>query len=216
MFRPIAFLALTGALATTAAADVVNPLVPGWAGNPGTYTATFNNEAAPFTQPYFDYSNPASQAPNTSDLGFAGPILFQFNDAFLTSTGNIYSFSSPLDVHVYGNGTVGQAVLNISALGNPIDYSNVRMFVAGDEEEQYAQQFGTVQEQPTGGGVATGAFAFDWIGFDEFEITNWGFFFGSEQSSCSLTGVQVAINTIPAPGALLALGLVGVARRRRS
>ena len=214
MFRTLALVALSGTFAASAAADVVNPLVPGWAGDPGTYTATFNNAAAPFTQPFYNGDDPSTQAPNVSDLGSMGPILYQFNNAFLTSTGNIYSFSDPLDVHVYGYGPVEQAVLNVTTLGNSIDFANVKMFVAGEDKSQYSSKTGVAQLQPPGAGE-TSAYEFDWSEIS-FEIETWGFFFGSSESSCSLTGVQVAINTVPAPGALLALGLVGITRRRRS
>ena len=219
MLRSIAFLALTGTLATTAAADVVNPLVPGWAGTPGTYTATFNNDAAPFTSAFSPTSGPGGDG-NVSDLGSEGPVLYQTNEgAFLTSTGNIYNLQSTLAFELQGTGPVQEAVLNLSTLsfGTSIDFSNVSMYVeAADGTRQDQLADAQLMFIPPGGPpIETSAYVFDWSGID-FEVASWGITFGSAETSSALTGVQVAVNTIPAPGALLGLGLVGAVRRRRS
>jgi len=196
--------------ASSATADLVNPLVPDWAGDATANTYQWDS----FTSAY--------QGPNSSDAGFAGPQLFNFGEgAFIASSGNIYNPSGGLNIHVYGSGPIGQAVLNFATAGSEFNYSNVRLFVSdgedgsGNSEMLFAS--GEERNRESGGfGGANVTMAYSWDVDVDFEVASWGFFFGSDNAHSSLDAVSLAINSVPAPGALMALGCLGFARRRRN
>ena len=193
--------------ASSATADLVNPFVPDWAGD-----ATAN------TYQWDTFTN-AFNAPNVSDAGFAGPQLFNFGpSAIISGSGNIYNPAGGLNIHVYGNGPIGQAVLNFATMGTEFDYSNVRLFVSdGGDNSDYLFASGEERNREPGGfGGSNVTMAYSWDIDVSYGITEWGFFFGSDAAHSSLDAVSLAVNTVPAPGALMALGCLGFARRRRN
>mgnify|MGYP006187163083 CR=1 FL=1 len=207
MFGRIIVLGTVLASTGLASADLVNPLVPGWSGDITAKTSTWNS----FTE--------ANNAPNFPDTPFStGAQLFNFGPgATLAGSGNIYNPAGGLDIHVYGSGPVGQAVLNFATSGTEFDYSNVRLFVSNGNAS--ATLFSTGQERSREAGSFGGfdvTTAYTWDVSVAFEITEWGFFFGSDAAHSSLDAVSLAVNAVPAPGGLLAMGLFGTMRRRRN
>lgn len=206
--RFVACVAITVA-ASAASADLVNPLVPDWAGDDTASTYTWNS----FTN--------ANNAPNFPDSPFdpTGPSLFNFGPgAIIAGSGNIYNPGGGLNIHVYGSGPVGQAVLNFATGGTEFNYDNVRLFVSdGGDNSETIFATGEERNREAGGfGGSNVTMAYSWDVSVGFEVSEWGFFFGSDAAHSSLDAVQLAVNTVPAPGALLALGGLGLARRRRN
>ncbi len=204
-------LSLTAVCLTTtvATADLVNPLDPSWSGEATATRYEWNS----FSQ--------AVGAPNFPDSPFdTGAQLFNFGEgAVIAGSGNIYNPGGGLNIHVYGNGPIGQAVLNFATGGTEFNYDNVRLVVSdggANNDMLYATGEERNREAAGGFGGDNVTMAYSWDVDVAFEITEWGFFFGSDAAHSSLDAVRVDINSVPAPGAILALGLCGVARRRRN
>ena len=207
MFGRIVAVATVLTAAGTASADLVNPLVPSWAGDATADSYAWNS----FTE--------AFNAPNFPDSPFStGAQLFNFGaGAIIAGSGNIYNPGGGLNIHVYGNGPVGQAVLNVATGGTELNYDNVRLFVSdgGSNSDTF---FATAEERSREAGSFGGSnvtSAYTWDVSVAYEVTEWGFFFGSDAAHSSLDAVSLYVNSVPAPGAVMALGLLGVARRRR-
>ncbi|MDG2031350.1 MAG: hypothetical protein P8J45_10135 [Phycisphaerales bacterium] len=203
-------VALGSVLAATglASADLVNPLVPDWAGDATAETFTWNS----FTQ--------ANSAPNFPDAPFSTDAqLFNFGPgAIIAGSGNIYNPAGGLNIHVYGSGPVGQAVLNFATLGTEFNYENVRLYLS-DGAGSSETIFGVGEERSREGGAFGSdnvTMAYSWDVNVGFDVVEWAFFFGSDASNSSLDAVSVAVNSVPAPGGLLAVGLFGTMRRRRN
>lgn len=207
MFKSLTAVAATLIFAGSVSADLVNPDVPSWRGDAGTGFAQWDS----FTS--------ADGGANAPEQGF-GFNLFNFGTgAIIAGSGNLYAAGGALNIHVYQAGPpifgLNEAVVNISFAGSPIDTDNVRAFVGDQATGSYVD---SVAEFRGGGGGGfapqTWAFTFDLSAFSggAFPLS---FFFGSEEANSSLDAISIDYNTIPAPGALMALGLLGVARRRR-
>ena len=209
MFKRVSsvFVVVAGAIAGTAAGDLVNPLEPSWAGDATATQYEWNS----FTE--------AVGAPNFPDSPFStGAQLFNFGEgAIIAGSGNIYNPAGGLNIHVYGNGPIGQAVLNFATQGTEFNYDNVRLFVS-DGGANNETLFATGDERsrvPGGFGGENVTMAYSWDLDVAFEITEWGFFFGSDAAHSSLDAVRLNINSVPAPASLIALGAFGAVRRRR-
>ena len=211
MFKTLTAITATLIFAGSATADLVNPLVPSWAGGPGATSAQWDS----FTS--------ADGGPNAPESG-SGFNLFNFGPgAIIASSGNLYGAGGALNIHVYPAGApvvgLSAAVVNISFAGNPIDTDNVRAFVGPQASGTYVDSVSTFQGGGGGGGFApqTWSFEFDFSAFTFGPPQSLSFFFGSELANCSLDAISIDVlgAPIPAPGALMALGLLGVARRRR-
>jgi hypothetical protein len=134
----------------------------------------------------------------------------------------LYGAGGALNIHVYPAGPpilgLAEAVVNISFAGNPIDTDNVRALVGDQATGTFVDSVSTFQG---GGGSSfspqTWSFEFDFSAFSFGPPQSLSFFFGSELANSSLDAISIDVlgAPIPAPGALMALGLLGVARRRR-
>jgi hypothetical protein len=210
MFKTLTAITATVIFAGSASADLVNPLSPTWAGDPGSSFAQWDS----FTS--------ADGGPNAPEQG-GGFNLYNFGTgAIIASSGNLYGASGALNIHVDPAGPpiigLSAAVVNISFAGNPIDTDNVRAFVGPQGTGSYVDSVSTFQ----GGGGSqfspqTWAFEFDFSAFTQGPPQSLSFFFGSELANSSLDAISIDVlgAPIPAPGAAFALGLLGVTRRRR-
>lgn len=210
MFKTLTAITATLLFAGSATADLVNPLVPSWAGGPGATSAQWDS----FTS--------ADGGPNAPESG-SGFNLFNFGTgAIIAGSGNLYGAGGALNIHVYPAGApvvgLAEAVVNISFAGNPIDTDNVRAFVGPQSSGTFVDSVAAFQ----GGGGGefspqTWSFEFDFSAFTFGPPQSLSFFFGSDEVNTSLDAISIDVlgAPIPAPGAALALGLLGVTRRRR-
>jgi hypothetical protein len=134
----------------------------------------------------------------------------------------LYGAGGALNIHVYPAGApvfgLAEAVVNISFAGNPIDTDNVRAFVGPQSSGTFVDSVATFQGGGGGGfSPQTWSFEFDFSAFTFGPPQSLSFFFGSDEANCSLDAISIDVlgAPIPAPGAALALGLLGVTRRRR-
>ena len=208
MFKTLTAIASTLIFAGSVSADLVNPDVPSWRGDAGTG----------FTQ--WDSFTSADGGANAPDQGF-GFNLFNFGTGgVIAGSGNLYGAGGGLNIHVYQAGPpilgLNEAVLNIAFIGNRIDTDNVRAFVGEMGSGSYVDSVAELRSTSGSGQFVseTWAFTFDLSAFSG-GVFPLSFFFGSELPNTSLDAVSIDYNTIPAPGALMAMGLLGVARRRR-
>jgi hypothetical protein len=208
MFKALAAISAGVLFVSTASADLVNPDIPTWRGDAGTGFAQWDS----FTS--------ADGGANAPEQG-GGFNVFNFGPgAIIAGSGNLYAAGGPLNIHVYQAGPpifgLSEAVLNMSFAGNPIDTDNVRAYVGSQASGTYVDG---IAEFRGGGGSSfspqTWAITFDLSAFSG-GMNALSFFFDSAgESNSSLDALSIDYNTIPAPGALFAMGLLGVTRRRR-
>jgi hypothetical protein len=211
MLRHIIFGAMICVASTHAFADFVSVETPAWQGNAGSSFYGWES----FTEAY--------QAPNWNDSGTPyGAQLFNFGPgAFVTGSGNIYNPVGPSDFHVYGFGSIDQAVLNISTAGTELDYTEIALYVGNDQGGQMlsfdTSSINFYQEIPDQGYIVNASFTWDVSSYSG-EITEWGFFFQSTDAHTSLDAVTIDIlaSGIPTPGALALLAFAAFTRKRRS
>lgn len=208
MLYRVSSLCVLWAVAGSASADLVNPLVPSWAGEPTASSYEWNA----FSEAY--------NAPNFPDSPFStDAMLFNFTEgAFITGAGNIYNMDGGLNVHVYGSGPVGLAVLNVATSGSELNYDQTMLVLRdefGEEEAFFADaQIRFEEEVPGLGKNVTVAYEFDATS-SMLEAVEWAFLFNGTEPHLSLDAVSADINSVPGPASLLALGLFSVIRRRR-
>ncbi|MBC8309112.1 MAG: hypothetical protein ISR75_03880 [Phycisphaerales bacterium] len=190
-------------------ADLVNPSVPDWRGDVGAQYYGWDS----FTSPY--------SAPNFNDSGDAGGMLFNFAEgAMITGSGNIYNQGGGLEIHVYGYGPLEQAVLNVASMGTEMDYEGVSLWVTDGENGQMFSYdtFATnyYEEVPNFGANVSTSYEWDLSEYSGV-ITEWAFFVNGTAEHNVLDAVTVDIFTgaVPAPSALILLGIAGVKIRRR-
>ena len=155
------------ALAGTASADLVNPDIPAWRGQPGTMFSQWDG-----------FSN-AVGAPNFPEAG-GGFQLFNFGEgAVIASSGNIYNPAGNLNIHIYSLGPVvaDEAVLNISWGGTMLDTTGVQAFTNGQYVDAYSVEQRSSVDSPFGGTTDTWAFKFDLSGISGAH--DLAFFFGN-------------------------------------
>ena len=210
MFKTLTAIAATLIFAGSVSADLVNPDIPSWRGDANTTFAQWDS----FTS--------ADGGPNAPEQG-GGFNLYNFGTgAIIASSGNLYGAGGALNIHVYPAGpplfNMQEAVVNISFAGNPIDVDGMRAYVGDQSSGQFVDG---VAEFRGGGGSAfspqTWAVTFD-LSNVAFGFQGLSFFFDSNDasnSSLDALSIDVLGSPIPAPGALVAMGLLGVARRRR-
>ena len=206
MFKTLTTCVVSLCIASSASAELVNPVVPDWRGDANTTYAQWES----FTS--------ADGGPNAPEQGF-GYNLFNFGTgAIIASSGNLYGAGGALNIHVYPAGAplfnLQKAVVNISFAGNPIDTADVRAFVG---EAATGEFFTMTGEERSTGFASTWAFEVDLTGAAR-GFQSLSFFFGSgDLSNCSLDAISIDVlgSAIPATGALVGFGLLGVARRRR-
>lgn len=212
------FVAVAGFVAAGATpwadAGLVNPLIPSWAGQANTQSASWDT----FTQ--------ASGGANLPEPGGAPFSLMNFGAAsFITGSGNIYSITAPLYVMVMG-GTLGnaqtplQAVMNVATVGTTIAPASVKLTLWDANGTQYvvaptASEIRFDAPAQPQGSVRTTAYSWD---TSAAPITASGFRleFLAAGPSMSLDAVRLDLQYVPAPGALALLGMAAfVARRKR-
>ena len=162
-----------------------------------------------------DYAN-ANGVPSVRYVGPAG-------EAFITSGGNIYSFSVPtafetdVPLEGLGAGHETEVSLFIRTLGTALDYDDVRLTYTGDGGTETIS-FTSRETVASGEGMGASAdslFHFD-VPFSPNEVV---LQFEASGSSMSLDQVRIDTSTVavpePAGLALLALGIPLLVRRRR-
>jgi MYXO-CTERM domain-containing protein len=211
MFCKVLVCSVVAIAATHASADLVNPEVPTWRGDAG---AQFYG---------WDSFSSAYGAPNYNDTGDGNAMVFNFAEsAIITGSDNIYNQAGGLNIHVYGYGSIDQAVLNFASMGTEMDYAGVYLYVAdgetGDGEMFSYDTLSTnyYEEVPNFGANVSASYTWDLSGHDGV-ITEWAFFINGVSAHNVLDAVSVDIlaGGVPAPGALALLGLAGLAQRRR-
>ena len=194
---------------TTASADLVNPLIPSWAGDATATKYEWNS----FSEAY--------NAPNFPDSPFSADVmLFNFTaGAFIAGSGNIYNPDGGLNIHAYGAGPFELAVLNVATSGSELNYDDTFLNVlsaTGESQFIFSTAIERYREEVPGLGYnVTVAYQFDTSDVT-FEISEWGFIFDGTNPHLSLDAVSIDINTVPAPASLLGLALFSVVRRRRN
>jgi MYXO-CTERM domain-containing protein len=162
----------------------------------------------------------------TSSSGAGSASLYNFADGAMISSGNIYGFGGPLNIHTYAYTAADaqDAVINISTAGSPMDYESLYLAWHGADGESglivhdgYATNY--MVEGDFGGfpGVtANVSYTFD-LSAIEADIREVGIIFSGSAAHMSLDAVSLDLRTaaIPAPGVLALLGIAGAARRRR-
>ena len=209
VLKTISAIIVLSATATVARADLVNPNIPSWRGDAGTSYYQWDS----FTESY--------AAPNYNDSGNGSAVLYNFAfDSFITGVGNIYNQNGGLNIHVYGYGSIEQAVLNIASQGTGFDYSTVLLYVGDGENGAYfsADEFAIENYVaiPNFGAEVTSSFTWGLSNYDGI-ISEWAFFFNGTEAHNSLDAVSVDIFTsvVPAPSVLVLLGLAGMSTMRR-
>jgi hypothetical protein len=203
-------VAIVVTFASHVSGDLVNPDVPDWRGDSGAFYYGWNS----FTN--------AFDAPNFNDAGDTGGMLFNFADgAMITSTGNIYNMNTGLNIHVYGYGSVDQAVMSFASQGTEMQYSNVSMWVSDGITGEYfsADSWGMNYYEPVEGLGANVTATYAWDVSDyEGVISEWAIFINGTEAHNVLDAVSVDVFSapIPSPGVLGVFALLGCRRRRRS
>lgn len=194
---------------SVASADLVNPLVPAWAGDATASRYEWNS----FTEAY--------QAPNFPDSPFSTDVmLFNFTPgATIAGSGNIYNPAAGLNIHMYGSFAFELAVLNISTSGSELNYDDTYLFVSSEGEKESATITATAierfrEEVPGLGYNVTVAYEFNTSDV-AFDIVDWGFFYNGTDPHLSLDAARLDFNTVPVPASILGLGLISATRRRR-
>lgn len=195
------------AMPMTASADLVNQLVPSWAGSSVSSSGTWNSFSNAFGAPNFS-DNPQFSLTNTSSPA-----------ALITGTGNIYDPAAPLNVSIAANTAPADAiVLNIATMGTELGFVELNIFGAGGESANFSADASYTrfyQTVPGFGSIATHAFSwtniFDKVGF---AIDSYAISFRGTAPHMSLDAVSI-YTAVPGPGAIALLGLAGVSARRR-
>lgn len=197
-------------------AGLVNPLIPAWAGAPGTQSAQWDS----FTQ--------ASGGANLPDTAGSSPFsLMNFAPgAFITGSGNLYSMSSALYCMVMGgtlgNGTNGsptQVIMNIATAGSVLNLSSVKLSLFDNSGSSLtlspsaSSLRADAPAQPQGS-IQTWAFTWN-IGSLPISATGFRFEFAASAPSMSLDAVRVDLQYVPAPGAIVLLAISAATLRRR-
>jgi hypothetical protein len=209
MFCKVIACSVAAVAATQVSADLINPEIPNWRGDAGT------------TYYGWDSFSSAYNAANLNDSGDAGGMLFNFADgAMVTGSGNIYNQAAGLEIHVYGNGPLEQAVLNLASMGTEMDYAGVTLWVSdGTTGQMFSYDtFATnyYEEVPNFGANVTTSYSWDLSNYAGV-VTEWAFFVNGTEPHNVLDAVTVDIfaGAVPAPGALSLVWITGLARRRR-
>ncbi len=209
-FKLFACVLITAFLGAQVSADLVNPTIPDWRGEAGTAYYGWDSFTDSFNSPNF----------NDSGIPF-GAMLFNFAPgAMITSTGNIYGQTDPLDLHFYGYGPIEQAVLNIASGGTEMDYESVSLYVSDGESGQMFSfdSFATNSyvEIPGFGANVTTLYSWDLSSY-EGVITEWAFFVSGTgpHNVLDAASIDIMFAAVPAPGALCLLGFAGMTHRRR-
>lgn len=199
--------------ASVAEAGLVNPLIPAWAGQSFTQTATWNV----FTQ--------ASGGANLPDGVGSSPFsLMNFAPgATINANGDIVGASAPLYVMVTG-GTRGNqqspinVVMNVATEGSVLAYSSTRLtlFDAAGTSVSLAPTSNEIRySAPAGTGVAQ-TVAFVWsLPSPSIAASGFRVEFLAASAGMTLDAVRLDLQYVPGPGALAALALAGRAGRRR-
>jgi hypothetical protein len=212
-FIAVAGIAAAGAT-PWASAGLVNPLIPTWAGQANTQSASWDT----FTQ--------ASGGANLPEAGGAPFSLMNFGAAsFITGSGNIYSITAPLYVMIMG-GTLGngqtplQVVMNVATVGTTIAPASVKLTLWDATGMQYvvaptASEIRSDAPAQPQGSIRTTAYTWD-TAAAPITASGFRFEFLASGPSMSLDAVRLDMQYVPAPGALALLGMAAfVARRKR-
>ncbi len=204
-------------VASTASADFVNPLVPGWRGTTASDFYGWESFTSAFGGP---------NLPNYTGTESAAALFNFGSGAFLTSTGNLYGAGGPLSISIYGGltGNVSEVILNLSTIGTGVNLSSIRFSIfdnSGSSAVLAATSSELRSDTPAPGGQGqVQTWALNWtIPTQSFQSTRFVVDFASTTSNMSLDAVGLDMQYTPAPGALALIALSGVtarARRRRA
>lgn len=201
------------ATASVAEAGLVNPLIPAWAGQPFTQTATWNV----FTQ--------ATGGANLPDGVGSSPFsLMNFAPgATINASGDIVGASAPLYVMATG-GTRGNqqspinVVMNVATEGSVLAYSATRLTLfdaAGTSVSVAPTSYEIRYSAPAGLGVAQ-TVAFVWsLPAPTLAASGFRVEFLASSAGMTLDAVRLDLQYVPGPGPLAAVALAGLAGRRR-
>jgi hypothetical protein len=212
-------LALTGAASAAMAGFVVED-APSWRGDTNTVYGGWDV----FTQ--------ANNAPNFADvagssMGFAGQVFNFSGTAFITSTGNIYDSTNPVNIHNYvdlagidGGVDITDVVVNVATLGTVPALDGVifqAVTATGDsvnlDTTSYSVNY--LNEIPGFGATYNLSWEFD-LSAIAGDVTTLAFIIKGAGPHMSLDALSTDVRfNVPAPGALALLGLAGLAGRRR-
>ena len=199
--------------ASVAEAGLVNPLIPAWAGQSFTQTATWNV----FTQ--------ASGGANLPDGVGSSPFsLMNFAPgATINANGDIVGASAPLYVMATG-GTRGNqqspisVVMNVATEGSVLAYSSTRLtlFDAAGTSVSLAPTSHEIRySAPSGTGVAQ-TVAFVWsLPSPSIAASGFRVEFLASSAGMTLDAVRLDLQYVPGPGPLAVVALAGRAARRR-
>lgn len=176
----------------------------------------------------WDSFTEANFAPNFADNGWYGDPSFGYGaqvfnfsgSAVIAGTGNIYDPVGALDIHIYGEGDIDQALLQISAEGSGINWLGIQMHVTGSAGamsigwDSIAQTF--YQEIEGFGAIDQQSMSWDITDSYNGTVDSWGFIISAYGPHASLDAVILETFTaVPSPGAIMLFGLVGMTAQRR-
>ncbi|MBG83522.1 MAG: hypothetical protein CMJ40_03125 [Phycisphaerae bacterium] len=168
-------------------------------------------------------NNSPNFADNGGNMGFAGQVFNFSGTGFITSSGNIYDASSPLNIHQYltlDGVDITNAHVNVSTMGSVPDFESVLFqAVTSTGESQFLDtsdvSMNFQQEIPGMGASLNMSWSFDLSGIAG-DVTTLAFILKAAGPHMSLDAMSLDVAySIPAPGALALLGLAGMAGRRR-
>lgn len=129
----------------------------------------------------------------------------------VAGSGNLYSFSGPFAMHLYGAGFVSNPTMQIENLGTAFDTSSFFLMTTSTPVPVTPSVTETIVE---GTPFSTRIYDLSW----DFSGVATFFNMATVESSASLDRLTLGTSgeALPAPGALALLGLAGLGRRRRS
>ena len=195
--------AVAAVVASTATADLINPVAPTWRGEANSQYFEWNA----FSEPTFAPNDPSTATNGDADLSnFA-------TGAFIGSNGEIHS-DGGLDLLVRGftPGAFTEAVVHVTYITfDPqpnISFWNGITVQPNDVQQVFSEPWGRGESR------VTERYTFDLSGYTGPD-TDWRFYFDIDGPN-TLEGVSVDVRgVVPSPGVLATLALAGFARRRR-
>ncbi len=216
-----------GLCATSTMAGFENEVMAEWNGEAGTSYTYFES----FASAEYGYFNaaygPYGYTVDNADGGHSVALVNFGQDGSITSTGNMYSSSSPLNTHTYAYTAtdVTGVHVNVSTLGSTYDPTSIGLaymlsdgtegFVSGFLAE-FSMNFDETTSSPWGDSTEQNfSYTFDLSGIAG-TVDSIGFFMvGGPHMSLDALSIDIQSAVVPAPAALALLGIAGAARRRR-
>ena len=216
-----------GLFATTSLAGFENEVFAEWHGEAGTSYTNFESFSSAAYGAFNAAYGPYGYTEDYANGGHSVALVNFGSNGSITSTGNMYSSTDPLNTHTYAysDTDITAVHVNVATLGSVYDSSTVGLsyelsdgtqgFITGFQAE-FSMNYNNVVTSPWGDSTTQNfSYSFNLSRIDG-EVTGIGFFMGGgPHMGLDALSIDIQSALIPAPGALALLGLAGVAGRRR-